>query len=130
MARVGPFLSPSSTELLMCTFISSGVHYSNALLSELPKKSNSSLQLRWNSAEGVLMRTRGREHIAPVLQSHWLPKRFRVDFKVLPFLYNCLTCRPTYLPYTYPISPRRLKHTRRQHLVTKCGTACWRRSDC
>ena len=52
-----------------------------------------------NSAARVLTRTRGREHITPVLESlHWLPVCFRIDFKVLLLVFKCLNgLGPSYL---------------------------------
>ena len=68
IARVRLFLSQASTEVLMHAFISCRLDYCNALLSGLPKKSISNIQLLQNSAAQVLTRTRGREHITPVLK--------------------------------------------------------------
>ena len=45
IARVHPFLSQASTEVLMHAFISCHLDYCNALLSGLPKKSMHNLQL-------------------------------------------------------------------------------------
>ena len=59
IARVRPFLSQASTEVLMHAFISCSLDYCNALASGFPKKSISNLQLLQNSAARVLTRTRG-----------------------------------------------------------------------
>lgn len=62
-------------------------------------KNLNQLQLVQNSAGRLLMRTRKRAHITPILKSlHWLPVRFRIDFKILLLLYKSLNgLTPSYL---------------------------------
>ena len=58
-----------------------------------------------------LTRTRGREHITPVLRSlHWLPVCFRTDFKVLLLVFKCLNGHgPSYLSdLLLPYQPSRV----------------------
>ena len=47
----------------------------------------------------LLTGTRKRDHISPILASlHWLPVRFRVDFKVLLFVFKALSGQaPSYI---------------------------------
>ncbi len=52
----------------------------------------SRLQLVQNSATRFLTNTRKRENITPVLVGvHWLPVEYRIQFKILLFVYKSLT---------------------------------------
>ncbi len=79
----------------------------NSLYVGLPQCTLSRLQMVQNAAARLLTGTRKREHISPVLASlHWLPIKFRVDFKILLFVYKALQkSAPDYIcdliqPYT------------------------------
>ena len=52
-----------------------------------------------NATARLLTGTKKREHITPVLSSlHWLPVRFRIDFKILLFVFKSLNgLAPDYL---------------------------------
>ncbi|KAF7702490.1 hypothetical protein HF521_001773, partial [Silurus meridionalis] len=84
-------LSHSVTERLINTFVFSRIDYCNALLAGVPKTTLNKLQCVQNSAATILTGARQNEHITPILKSlHWLPVRFRVDFKLLMLTYKAL----------------------------------------
>ena len=57
----------------------------------LDQRSLQCLQLVQNAAAQLLTGTKKQEHITPVLASlHWLPVRFRIDFKILMFVFKNL----------------------------------------
>ena len=73
------------------------VDYCNFLLFDLHK-----LQLIQNKAALIITRTPSIEHITPALQQlHWLPIKFRIDFKILLLTFKILhNLVPSYL-WTY-----------------------------
>lgn len=111
--KIRNILSLKDAEKLVHAFITSRLDYCNSVLSGCSKKSLRSLQLVQNAAARVLTGTRKREHITPVLSSlHWLPVKFRIEFKILLLTYKALSDQaPSYLtdliaPY-YPNRPLR-----------------------
>ena len=68
------------------------------------------LQRLQNSAARIVSRTRKYEHITPVLiKLHWLPIKFRIQFKVLLLVYKALNgLAPKYIKeLLVPYKPRR-----------------------
>ncbi len=59
----------------------------------------SHLQLVQNAAARLLEGKRKYEHITPILMSlHWLPVKYRIDFKIVLFVYKALNnLAPQYL---------------------------------
>lgn len=77
------------------------------MLAGVSKATLNKLQLVQNAAARILSGNRTGDHITPVLESlHWLPIRFRVDFKILMLTYKALHgLTPLYItelltPYT------------------------------
>ncbi len=104
-------LSPSylgkNLETAIHAFITSQLDYCNSLYSGISQSSISRLQLVQNAAAILLEGKRKYEHITPILMSlHWLPVKYRIDFKIVLFVYKALNnLAPQYLtdlllPYT------------------------------
>uniref|UniRef100_A0A8C5I3C7 Reverse transcriptase domain-containing protein n=1 Tax=Gouania willdenowi TaxID=441366 RepID=A0A8C5I3C7_GOUWI len=89
LSKVKPFLSFNLFEQVVHAFISSRLDYCNALYSGISQKALYRLQLVQNAAARLLTGTKKREHITPILASlHWLPVKFRIDFKILLFVFK------------------------------------------
>ena len=99
ITKIRRILSKTDAEKLIHAFVTSRLDYCNSLLSGCPNKSIKTLQLIQNAAARVLTGTRKRDHISPVLASlHWLPVKFRIEFKILLLTYKALHGQaPSYL---------------------------------
>ena len=93
------YLPRAALEQAIHAFISSQIDYCNALYLGIDQHQLRRLQLVQNAAVRLLTCTKKREHITPVLASlHWLPVRFRVDFKILLLVFKSLQgLAPPYL---------------------------------
>uniref|UniRef100_A0A665ULH4 Reverse transcriptase domain-containing protein n=1 Tax=Echeneis naucrates TaxID=173247 RepID=A0A665ULH4_ECHNA len=89
--KIRNILSQDDAEKLVHAFVTSRLDYCNSLLSRCPNKSLKGLQLIQNAAARILTGTRKRDHISPVLAAlHWLPVKYRVEFKILLLTYKAL----------------------------------------
>uniref|UniRef100_A0A3B1JQW8 Reverse transcriptase domain-containing protein n=1 Tax=Astyanax mexicanus TaxID=7994 RepID=A0A3B1JQW8_ASTMX len=88
IAKLRNALSLHDAEKLVHAFITSRLDYCNALLSGCSGSNLNKLQLVQNAAARVLTKTRKFDHISPVLSAlHWLPVKFRIDYKILLLTY-------------------------------------------
>ncbi|XP_066540663.1 uncharacterized protein [Hoplias malabaricus] len=99
IAKIRHILSLKDAEKLVHAFITSRLDYCNALLAGSSCKALHKLQLVQNAAARVLTRARKFEHITSVFSSlHWLPVKFRIDYKILLLAYKSLNgLGPQYL---------------------------------
>ncbi|KAI5086446.1 hypothetical protein C0J45_2304, partial [Silurus meridionalis] len=95
ISKLRKMLSISDKEKLVHKLMTSRIDYCNACPASLINK----LQLVQNAAARVLTRSRKYDHITPILSSlHWLPVKFRIDYKLLLFTYKALNgLTPMYL---------------------------------
>uniref|UniRef100_A0A3B3CUW0 Reverse transcriptase domain-containing protein n=1 Tax=Oryzias melastigma TaxID=30732 RepID=A0A3B3CUW0_ORYME len=91
VAKLKSILSRSDLETIIHAFISSRLDYCNSLFTCFNKRSLNRLQLVQNSAARLLTGTSKRTHITPILSAlHWLPVKFRIDFKILLLVFRAL----------------------------------------
>ena len=101
------YLKKNTCHTLIHAVLSTKLDYGNALLFGLPDNSISFLQRAQNTAARIITRSKKFTHISPILQDlHWLPVRFRINYKILLFIYKALHNKtPGYIsdliqPYT------------------------------
>ena len=89
--RIRKYLSRESATILVHAFISSRLDYCNSLLYGLPAYQLNKLQRVQNAAARIIRRLPKFCHITPVLRElHWLPVKFRIDYKILLLTYKGL----------------------------------------
>ncbi|KAI5626935.1 hypothetical protein C0J50_13433, partial [Silurus asotus] len=89
ISKLSNMLSLSDAEKLVHAFMTSRIDYCNALLGGCPASLINKLQLVENGAAKVLTSSRKYDHISPILSSlHWLPVKFRIDYKLLLLTYK------------------------------------------
>ena len=103
-------LTEDATKTGMQSLVMSRLDYCNALLIGIQQDLIAKLQRLQNSAARIVSRTRKYEHITHVLiKLHWLPIKFRIQFKVLLLVYKALNgLAPKYIKeLLMPYKPRR-----------------------
>ena len=77
--------------MVLHAFVTSRIDYCNGLLYGLPDCEIAKLQRVQNAAARMLMSYKKYDHITPVLINlHWLPVRYRINFKILLLTFKAL----------------------------------------
>jgi len=99
ISYIRKYLSSTTTEILVHAFISSKLDNCNSLLYGLPNYQAKKLQHVQNAAASIVSLSRKHEHITPILlHLHWLPIRYRIEFKILLVTYEALNnLAPSYI---------------------------------
>ena len=89
--RIRKCLSQESARTLVHAFIIGRIDYCDSLLFGLPSVHLLKLQRLQNAAARLISNVPRYSHVTPVLCSlHWLPVKFRIDFKILLFTFKAI----------------------------------------
>ncbi len=109
--KIRKHIDKKTCERVIQAQVISRLDMNNCLLTGIPKKSLSRLQVAHNSAARVITGTSRRDHITPYLQDlHWLPVEQRIIYKCLLIIFKTLhfESSPQYLKDMFQIyKPKR-----------------------
>ena len=112
--RIRRHLSRNAAIVVANALVSSKLDYCNALLRSLTTVDLNRLQCIQNTLARIVTRSSKFCHISPVLKSlHWLPVRYRIQFKTLTLIYKFLKngtpkyFEPHLIQYSCAVNTRR-----------------------
>ena len=99
LKQMSTYVDQNSLKTLAVSFILSRLDYCNSLFKNSNKDLINKLQKLQNFTAKVILKKSVRDHVTPCLiQLHWLPIKFRIDFKIAVLVYKCLNnLAPSYL---------------------------------
>ena len=103
------FLTQSASKTLIHAYITSRLDYCNGLLHGIPSHLFAELQSILNTSARLVKKPRKYEHITPVMINlHWLPIQYRIQFKLLLLIYKSLHgLAPSYLTDKLSLRPNK-----------------------
>ena len=105
--RIRKFLSYETVQILINAFVTSRQDYCNSLLYGLPAYQLQKRQRVQNAVARLICNIYRFDHITPALyELHWLPVKYRIDFKILLRTYKPLNgLAPTYIVELIQVKP-------------------------
>ena len=89
--RISRYLSHDDRKSIVQAVIMSRIDYCNSLLVGVPSTQLSKLQLLQNAAARPVSNVAKYDHITPTLVNlHWLPGTYRVNFKIAMLAHKCI----------------------------------------
>jgi hypothetical protein len=119
--KVRNFISEDAARTLIQANVTSLLDYCNGLLIGLPTTQIDKLQRVQNAAARVIKRMTKSMHITPILkQLHWLPIRYRIQYKIIVLTYKALNdLAPPYLAdLLHPYQPSRSLRSQNDNLLS------------
>ena len=97
--HIRPYLTLKAAKALVHSLISSRLDYCNSLLYGISESLIYKLQKIQNMAAKIVTNHRKFDHVTPLLRGlHWLPVKFRINYKVLLITYKALNGKaPSYI---------------------------------
>ena len=99
ISHIRKYISVDVTKTLVTSLILSRLDYCNSLFCNMTSENIEKLQLLQNHAARLIYRAKKKDHVTPLLyQLHWLPIKFRIDYKIALLCFKCLNgTAPSYL---------------------------------
>ena len=120
ISSIRRYITTDCAHSLVRSLVLSRLDYCNSLLVGLTTTQLQKLQRIQNTAARIICMKSKRDHITPsLIFLHWLPVKYRVNFKILCLVYKCLHDQaPDYLSELLTLyTPARCLRSQNQHLL-------------
>ena len=99
ISHIRKYISVEVAKTLVTSLILSRLDYCNSLFCNMSNENIEKMQLLQNHAARLIFRVKKKDHVTPLLfKLHWLPIKFRIDYKIALLCYKCLNnAAPIYL---------------------------------
>ena len=120
ISRIRKYLTKDACATIIHSLVISRLDNLNSLLYGLPDSTLRKLQLIQNQAAKLVVKKKKYDHITPILiELHWLPVEYRIQYKILLLTHQCLHGKaPRYLSaLLHPYEPSRSLRSENQFLL-------------